>query len=164
MEEDSSKNIEAAETEDSANPDWWEYYVYTSRQQFCGSDVYEIYPGDFEEDIKWWNEGSVYIREEGFEPFVGVFRQAVPEIDFYSETKIVQPQLGLLISDMTELYQVIADALTPDDLKRATGRYVQVNISNFVMQKDKIMNMAKAIQDVLRKAVDSGGCLWFLGV
>ena len=103
---------------DDANDDWWEYYVFTSRDQFNGSIVYdsivyEMYPGDFVGDAKWRNEGSVYIPEEGFDPFVGVFQAVVPQIDFYGETRIVHPQLGSLLSELTKLRQALADTLTP---------------------------------------------------
>ena len=165
LEEDASREIGRESVPVDANDDWWEYYVFTSRDQFNGSVVYELYPGDFEGDIKWWNDGSVYIPEEGFDPFVAVLQAVVPEIDFYGETRIVHPQLVSLLSELTKLRQALADTLTPDDLKRAmSGRYVRVNDRNFIGQKEKIKNMAEALQEVVRRANDEGGCLWFLGV
>lgn len=41
-----------------------DYRVYRHREEFSGTDVFELFPGDFSGEVHWWNPGSVYVREE----------------------------------------------------------------------------------------------------
>ena len=68
--------------------DYPEYRVFWSRSEFRGSDVLEIFQGDFSDETRWQNAGSGYVREDAFVPFNEIIRRIAPRFDWYGKTRL----------------------------------------------------------------------------
>jgi hypothetical protein len=144
-------------------PEYPEYRVYTKREDFVGSDVFELFPGEFDGDIRLWNPGSVYVREDVFEPFAGILRKIEPEFDWYGETRLCGPQIAVFADELDWMTESILTAHSPSEVK-AIGRSFDVGAADFLRCKSRLARMTVDLSQVATIALRRETSLWILGL
>jgi hypothetical protein len=137
------------------------YRVFKSRADFRGSDVFELFPGEF--TGKWWNEGSVYIREEGFEPFNALVRSVAPNFDWYGETRLRGAQLERFLAGLDDFAQGVQEARSAADLQRV-DRLISVDDETFKLARLRLIISVEEIAGVVWQAWRRDRSLWILGL
>lgn len=140
-----------------------EYRVYTSRSQFRGTDVFEFYPGEFGERITWYNEASVYVREEGFVPFQRMLLTAAPRFEWYGETRLNLQQAKHWLKLLDRAANAITAAGSADNLLAVDDR-IRVTPENFTIRKAQLTRTVLQLSGVVERAVRWQCSLWVLGL
>lgn len=143
--------------------DYPEYRVYASRAAFRGSDVFEFYPGRFEGCISWWNEGSVYVREEGLKPFERTITDIVPNFDPYGETRLTGPQIDRLARRFDRLAALFHTAGTRAALM-AVSPLIDAEEHNVLRRRTQLIRMAGDLAAICAIARNKKTPLWILGL
>ena len=148
--------------------DFPDYQVYRQRSEFQGSDVFELFAGDFADGVTWWNPGSIYIREESFEPFNTLVLGAAPNFDWYGETRLACLQIERLLTDLGTLRDKIGRAGSTDELRVAFGgdfRWYSADIPfRLETRRTQLLAIADAIAGIGRNALSHRTSLWLLGL
>ena len=140
-----------------------EYRVYTKREDFVGSDVFELFPGEFDGDIRWWNPGSVYVREDVFESFAGVLLKIEPEFNWYGENRFCRQQIAVLADELDRVTESILAAHSLSEMKDM-GQSFDIGVVDFLRHKSQLARMTADLSHVARGALRRDASLWILGL
>jgi hypothetical protein len=144
--------------------DYPEYRVFWSRSDFRGSDVFEIFPGDFSGETRWQNAGSAYVREEAFVPFNEIIRGIAPRFDWYGETRLGRRASLRLIKRLEVLARAVDRARTVADLHAAFGNErLWVDETNVLVRRAQLLKMIADFQLLAQTSVNKRTGLWLLG-
>lgn len=147
----------------SRRPEYPEYRVYAKRGDFVGSDVFELFPGEFDGDVQWWNPCSVYIREDVFGPFAGILRKIEPNFDWYGENRLLGSKVVLFADALDRMTESILAAHTPSELE-AVGRSFGIGVADFLRYKSRLSRMTADLSYVVTVALRRDTSLWILGL
>lgn len=139
------------------------YRIFKSRVEFTGSDVFELFPGDFAGEVKWWNEGSRYIREDGFEPFNELVLGVAPDFDWYGETRIAGAQLKVLLGGLEAFGRGLRESRSAADPQRLSWR-ISVDDESFKLVRPQLIRTVEDIAAVVWEALSRRRSLWVLGL
>src|SRR5688572_22855673 len=70
--------------------------VFGEKSRLKGTSYVEFHPRDLPDECACWLDGSVFIRDAGFDFFSECFYSAIPEFDFFSFTKVSGSRLSAL--------------------------------------------------------------------
>ena len=141
-----------------------EYCVFWSRSEFRGSDVFEIFPGDFSGEITWQNAGSGYVREEAFAPFNELLLAVAPRFDWYGATRLGRRASLRLIKRLEVLAAAVDSARTAADLHAAFGnRRLWVDQTNVLVRRVQLLKMIADLQLLARTSISKQTGSWLLG-
>lgn len=144
--------------------DYPEYRVFWSRSEFQGSDVFEIFPGDFSGEVRWRNPGSTYVREEAFAPFNELVRAVAPRFDWYGATRRGRRASLRLIKRLDDLARAVDRARRVADLHAAFGNErLWVDETNVLVRRTQLLKMIADLQLLARTSINKRTGLWLLG-
>jgi hypothetical protein len=141
-----------------------EYRVYKSLSEFRGTDVFEFYPGEFTDQIRYWNQGSVFVREDAFLPFQRVIRAVAPRFEWYgSATRLGRRQTATLLRLLD---------LTATAVNRSKGAWhlqaidsrIDVAPESFAIRKAQLTRMVADLAGIADSALRRNVGLWVLGL
>ncbi len=141
-----------------------EYRVYKSLSEFRGTDVFELYPGEFPDQIRYWNESSVYVREEAFLPFQRIVRAVAPRFEWYGgQTRLGQSQIATLL----RLLDMTAAAINRSEHYwhlQAIDSRIDVGLESYAIRKAQLTRMVADLAATADSAMRRHVGLWLLGV
>lgn len=143
--------------------DFQEYRVYRSREEFDGTDVFELYAGDFDGRVTWWNPGSIYLREEAFGLLAEIVVRIEPDFDWYGETRLRGKQLTLFAEALDETAARIRAAKSPAEL-HLVGETIEMDGSKLADRKAQTARMLEDVSQVVAQALSRKSSLWILGL
>ena len=145
-----------------------EYQEFKNRAVFEGTDVFELFPGDFLDEVQRWNPGSAYVREEAFEPFQRAVLSAAPDFDWYSETRLDRPRIERLLVELRTLRDKITRASSVEELAKVFGKnfrwYTITGPVRLELRRKQLLQMTDDLADVARTALSGATSLWILGL
>lgn len=140
-----------------------EYRVYRARSEFRGTDVFEIFAGEMADKVTFWNQGSVYVREQGFEPFARMMQRVLPHFEWYDFNRLNQHQARQLLKLLDHAANTITAAKSSGDLLQVDYR-ILVTAENFTVRKAQLTRMVADLSAVVETAVRRRCSLWVLGL
>jgi hypothetical protein len=145
--------------------DYPQYRVFWSRSEFQGRDVFEIFPGDFSGEIRWWNPGSAHVREEAFEPFNEIVLAIAPRFDWYGATRLGRRASLRLIRRLEVLAGAVDRVRTAAHLHAAFGNQrLCVDEPNVLVRRAQLLKMIADLQLLTQTSINKRTGLWLLGL
>jgi hypothetical protein len=150
-----------------ANHDLDVFRLLRSKEQLNGTAYFELHPGELPEPFACWLDGSLFVRDAGFDFFVECFHGANPKWDYFSFESFDLAQVEALSADIGSF----AAGLTPGCGREAVfARYNSLfkkDIWNDVdtdLLRGAALATASDLRAWLREVQLSGKVLWFLGM
>lgn len=128
-----------------------------------GSDYMEILPGEFK--YTYWNQESVFFREEAFDIVETIICARVPSYDHYGNTPIDSHTCWEIIRDLERFASVLTPAATKADLKRlpAFARHSGF-FENFDENAPALRQMIRDLVAWLREVMEIERFITIIGV
>src|SRR5690349_12475599 len=74
--------------------------VISDKSLLDGTSYFELHPKEVVGANPCWLDGSVFIRDAGFDFFCACFERSVPGFDYFAFARIAQPHLGHLAAEL----------------------------------------------------------------
>jgi len=141
--------------------------VFSDKTRLEGTSYVEFHPRDLPAEFACWLDGSLFIRDAGFDFFAECFYKAIPGFDFFSFTKATGPglvDLGVEIrsfieacrcgEDRTSLFSRYSSLFSPDIWDDVPSGLLRASI----------INAGEVIESFRSRAESESGVLWILGM
>jgi hypothetical protein len=141
-----------------------DYRTYKSLSEFRGTAVFEFFPGEFPGQIRYWNQGSVYVREEAFLPFQRIMRAVAPRFEWYgSETRLDRRQTARLLRLLDLTAAAVNRSKGAWHLQAIDSR-IDVAPESFAIRKAQLTRMVADLAGIADSALRRRVGLWLLGI
>lgn len=141
--------------------------VFGDKARLDGTSYVEFHPCDLPEEYACWLDGSVFIRDAGFDFFTECFYRAIPAFDSFSITKVTGPQLSALGD---ELRSFLGLCRKGGDRSVLFSRYASLFSSDIWDQvpteplRQSLVNAGGLIEDLRARSESDSGILWVRGM
>jgi len=143
------------------------FEVIRDKSLLTGSNYFELHPKEVLVANACWLDGSIFIRDAGFNFFCACFERAAPDFDYFAFTRIVPPQLETLAielrnyldvcratSDRTALYSCY-----PSNFRIDTWDQIEIE-----PLRSSIIEAGDNIERFVLAARKDTGVLWVMGM
>ena len=83
------------------------FAILRDRKALDGTAYFELHPDEIPEPFACWLEGSIFIRDAGFDFLVGCFSRANPKFDYFEFERFDSAQLGALSLELNAFLQTL---------------------------------------------------------
>jgi hypothetical protein len=150
-----------------STPDLSVLDVISDRSLLKGTNYFELHPNEVDKTNPCWLDGSIFIRDEGFDFFAACFERSVPDFDYFGFTRVVHPHLGGLAADLrTFVYLCKAKP----DRKILFSRYSSVlddriwRDAETEQLRGRIIAGGKELERFINAASKRRGVIWIMGM
>ncbi|WP_190942227.1 hypothetical protein [Nostoc flagelliforme] len=137
-----------------------------SLSELDGTCYFEILPGKYEGNC--WNQNSVFITEEIFGYFEPVFERHEPDFDHYAFMAIGKDVWTLIISDFSNLMQVLEQSQDVQELEGKVGFVFRDSMCRFASDfRSNAMTLAGVLRELsewLEEQLKNHDCISVLGI
>jgi hypothetical protein len=154
------------------------YRFYGSREEYGGSDCFELWAGNFpEEEIAQLTRevgryyfpalvgqpGAAIIGEDEFEIYLPALYKVMPNFEWYGWNKFTSAQCLKLLKLLESLQQRIKSAQSLEELKVICEGHLYAGKENFGTLKRYLIIMTDDFIGIIYEAIDYGMPLWAHG-
>ena len=140
-----------------------DFRVYTHKNQLDGTVYFEFYAGDFENDVEYWNEGSIYIADEAMWPFNDLIRERLPDYQEIGSACFQGEQVEFFRDLIRDFSRTIAQAADIAEARKSLP-FLALSPEGFLDRRVEIVQMLDMLADYADKTLREGGVLWELGL
>lgn len=138
------------------------YRAYKCLADLRGCEVLELFPGDFSIKVTRSNPGSLFIKQEGFLPYLELLRPFAGDVS-EGEKRIAGWQLKGLQLALDLMWRGLAVARSADELRRISPR-ICVTDRTFPLVRPEVVRTVASFAELAHTGSRSHGCLWILGI
>ena len=143
------------------------FAIVRDKQDLDGTAYFELHPGEVPEPIDFWLEGSIFIRDAGFDFVVHCFSRANPKFDYFASERFSSAHLDALSLELNAFLQTLQPGC-PRDAVFATyesiwSRDIWKEVGTEPL-RDAVSRMTAGIRDFVERSREERRPLWVLGM
>ena len=143
------------------------FRLLRDKEQLDGTAYFELHHGELPEPFACWLDGSLFVRDAGFDFFVECFHRANPKWDYFSFEPFDTAQVDVLSADMGTFAAGLTAGCGRDAVFARYNSLFKRDIWTDVdtdMLRGAVLEAASGLQAWLREVQRSGKVLWALGM
>ena len=143
------------------------FRLLRDKEQLDGTSYFELHAGELPEPFACWLEGSLFVRDAGFDFFVECFHVANPKWDYFAFEPFDAVQVDALLADIGTFAASLTDGCSHDAVFARYSSLFKSDIWTDVetdMLRGAVAEAASGLQAWLQEVRRSGKVLWVLGM
>ncbi len=137
------------------------------KEHLDGTAYFELHPGELPEPYACWLDGSLFMRDAGFDFFVECFQAANPKWDYFESEPFDAAQLGLLIENIGTFAATLSNGCDRDAVfaryGSPFGKEMWAEVETDLLRR-AVLEAASGLKTWIRNVQHSGEVLWVLGM
>lgn len=137
------------------------------KEHLDGTAYFELHPGELPEPYACWLDGSLFVRDAGFDFFVGCFHAANSKWDYFESEPFDTAQSRVLAQEIGAFAATLTTGSGRDAIFARYGSpfgrdmWAEVDTD---MLRGAVQEAASGLEDWIRNVQRSGEVLWVLGM
>jgi len=132
-----------------------------------GTSYFEFHPKELPHEHTSWNEGSLFIRDAGFDFFSKCFELANPAFDYFAFERFNQTHIDKLLEELSAYSLELQTSSSREVLFSRYAGLFNKDIWNDVDTNDlktRVLDASKGIQKFVQQETAISRCLCVLGM
>ena len=143
------------------------FRLLRSKNELDGTAYFELYPGEPPEPFACWLDGSAFMKDAGFDFFVGCFERANARFDYFAFEPFDQDAILRLEADLSRLSSRLNPGCSREEVFSCYSSLFSQSIWDEVTTEElrtAVSNAASEIHKFVTGVRLTGERLWVMGM
>lgn len=143
------------------------FAILLSSENCEGTAYFELHPGDLPQPFACWLDGSIFIRDAGFDFMVDCFSRANPKFDYFAFERFDLAQIEALCLELNAFLQTLVPGCQRDELfaryKSICSRDIWIDVATEPLRV-AVSRAVAGILEFVQQTHAEQKALWVLGM